>query len=269
MIAMFEKQVKSICSEWESSRRFLPCPCCLPSLLGGQLLRSRGAGGGSSVIDMSQRMCRLPVLRDGSPSTFSSEAYFSWSLTSEKRLFCSSGAHLKRVPSATAATIAQLQLRRVKSTVHLTGKPSLKTKQRMVDLLAPSKGEVIATTAIASHSRSSSYADLSVLGNRGAGGGGDSILSGGQAPSYRGELREGDEYGGGGEGERGTEERSADDGWDDSVFGGGGSALGGVSELGVPAGAAARRGALQKVTISASIVSTLIRRSSRGLFHWF
>lgn len=133
-----------------------------------------------------------------------------------------------------------LQLRRVKSTVHLTGKPSAKTKQRMIDLLAPSKGEVIATTAIASNSRSSSYADLSALGNGGGGGGGESILNGWDAPSYRGELREEDEEGSGGP----ATEPATDDGygWDDSVFGGG-SVLGGESAL----GAAARRGALQKV----------------------
>ena len=124
------------------------------------------------------------------------------------------------------------QLRRVKSTVHLTGKPSAKTKQRMVDLLAPSKGEVIATTAIASQSRSSSYTDLASLangGDGGGGGGGDSVLNGGEAPSYRGELREEEE----------DNARGGNDGWEDSVFGGGGSALG------LPAGA--RRGALQKV----------------------
>ncbi|CAM9785957.1 unnamed protein product [Scytosiphon promiscuus] len=41
------------------------------------------------------------------------------------------------------------QLRRVKSTVHLTGKPSEQTKQRLIDLLAPSKSEVVATAGSA------------------------------------------------------------------------------------------------------------------------
>eukprot|EP00752_Nemacystus_decipiens_P012610 g11167.t2 len=104
------------------------------------------------------------------------------------------------------------QLRRVKSTVHLTGNPSVKTKQRMIDLLAPSRGEVIATTAIASQSRSSSYADLAALGY-GGGGGGDGVLNGGEAPMYRGELREEDEDDGD---DRGGGAAAADDGWEDS-----------------------------------------------------
>ncbi|CBJ27981.1 putative respiratory burst oxidase homolog protein [Ectocarpus siliculosus] len=51
------------------------------------------------------------------------------------------------------------QLRQVKSTVYLTGKQSDKTRRRMVDLLAPARREVVATTANTStfSSRPSSY----------------------------------------------------------------------------------------------------------------
>lgn len=62
--------------------------------------------------------------------------------------------------------VLAIQLRRVKSTVHLTGKPSEKTKARMVDLLAPSREEVVNTFARVScreNSRSSSYSDLTAL----------------------------------------------------------------------------------------------------------
>lgn len=53
------------------------------------------------------------------------------------------------------------QIRLVKSTVHLTGSPSSDTKQRLVELLAPSKSEVVATTTAAScHSRSGSYTSM-------------------------------------------------------------------------------------------------------------
>lgn len=49
-----------------------------------------------------------------------------------------------------------LQLRLVRSTVHLTGNPSTETKQRLIDLLAPSRYEVVATTAAAPCTCSSS-----------------------------------------------------------------------------------------------------------------
>ena len=48
------------------------------------------------------------------------------------------------------------QVRRVRSTVHLTGKPSGKTKQRIIDLLAPARSEVVATTTAATATNSCS-----------------------------------------------------------------------------------------------------------------
>ncbi|CAM9422421.1 unnamed protein product, partial [Laminaria digitata] len=57
------------------------------------------------------------------------------------------------------------QLRRVKSTVYLTGDPSAKTKKRIIDLLAPSRAEVVAKTSSSSKpaSRASSCSDLTML----------------------------------------------------------------------------------------------------------
>lgn len=109
----------------------------------------------------------------------------------------------------------QSQLRRVKSTVHLTGRPSDKTKQRLIDLLAPSKSEVVTTTGSAGPSRVSSYTDLTALE---AGGGGGLP----QEFSFRGVLREEDceEDGDGGTAP------VTDDGLDDSIFGGGGGGEG-------------------------------------------
>lgn len=84
------------------------------------------------------------------------------------------------------------QLRRMKSTVHLTGKPSSKTKQKMIDLLAPSRREVVATVSRPSsrqsskaNSRSSSYSDLTALEAGGANDTGSVVAS-----DYQGELRD-------------------------------------------------------------------------------
>ena len=58
------------------------------------------------------------------------------------------------------------QLRRVKSTVYLTGQPSAKTKKRIIDLLAPSRAEVVPKTTSSSSkptSRASSCSDLTML----------------------------------------------------------------------------------------------------------
>ncbi|CAN0426842.1 unnamed protein product [Pylaiella littoralis] len=88
------------------------------------------------------------------------------------------------------------QLRLVKSTVHLTGSPSEKTKQRMIDLLAPSKKEVFTTTAVSACPRPSPYVDLASLeagGGGGVGGGSAAADGNGRPYSYRGELREDDE----------------------------------------------------------------------------
>lgn len=116
----------------------------------------------------------------------------------------------------------------MKSTVYLTGHPSAKTKRRMIDLLAPSRGDVVATTTCSSsrpgsrqssrpNSRSSSYSDLTVL-EEGA------LGETGSIREYRGALRD----------DEGTE-RATDDGENDSILGG--SALGGsVLEVGVSVG---------------------------------
>eukprot|EP00903_Cladosiphon_okamuranus_P005784 g5731.t1 len=124
------------------------------------------------------------------------------------------------------------QLRRVKSTVHLTGTQSAQTKQLMIDLLAPSKGEVVATTAVASQSQPPSSADLATLGGR------SDIFTEGERSSYRGELKEEHDE----DRREWTAELATRDGWDDS--------LGGVSAgepgIGLPAAAKADRGSSEK-----------------------
>eukprot|EP00752_Nemacystus_decipiens_P012611 g11168.t1 len=129
------------------------------------------------------------------------------------------------------------QLRRVKSTVYLTGNPSERTKRRMVDLLAPSKGDVVATTtavaSLGSNSRTSSY--RSVLDALEDGGSGGSGLT--AAPSqtsiegYRGVLKDDDD---GGNESSGRTERATEYGGDDDLEGSsvlGGSAWGGASSI--------------------------------------
>ena len=132
------------------------------------------------------------------------------------------------------------QLRRVKSTVYLTGKPSDKTKKRMIDLLAPSKGDVVVATTAGStlglNSRASSYrSDLGAMED----GGGGSVLSQANIEDYRGVLKE-DDHGGNDEDEQGSgrTDHVTDDDVDgssvlgDSVWGGASSMRGGGSLLG-------------------------------------
>ncbi|CAM9160730.1 unnamed protein product [Ascophyllum nodosum] len=67
---------------------------------------------------------------------------------------------------ASMIAMFEKQLRQVKSTVHLTGKPSTETKARIMQLLSPSRAEVIFTAPGAStrpSSRSSSLSDLTAL----------------------------------------------------------------------------------------------------------
>ncbi|CAM9969245.1 unnamed protein product [Ectocarpus sp. 4 AP-2014] len=128
------------------------------------------------------------------------------------------------------------QLRRVKSTVYLTGKPTNKTKKRMVDLLAPSRSDVVAATAGTSTSRSSSLRGdpACVLedgrGGGGGGGGGGPEVSNLNADldDYLGVLK--DDFEGSGRTERGSLDGD-DGGGDGSVMGysawGGDSILGG------------------------------------------
>lgn len=120
----------------------------------------------------------------------------------------------------------------MKSTVHLTGEQSATTKQRMIDLLAPSKAEVVITTAAGPHSRSSSYTDLAALGNGYGGGGGGAHGSSSDfgAFSYRGEFRADDPD------SCSRTERATEDGLDGSVVSGGDSALGTASASGVRRG---------------------------------
>ncbi|CBJ27980.1 putative respiratory burst oxidase protein [Ectocarpus siliculosus] len=134
------------------------------------------------------------------------------------------------------------QLRRVKSTVYLTGKPTNKTKKRMVDLLAPSRSDVVAANAGTSTSRSSSLRGDPACaledGRGGGGGGGGPEVSNLNADldDYLGVLK--DDFEGSGRTERGSLDRD-DDGGDGSVMGysawGGDSILGGGegSALGV------------------------------------
>lgn len=149
------------------------------------------------------------------------------------------------VTAAASRNFTSWQLRRVKSTVHLTGKPSAQTKELVVDLLAPSKAPAVATTAVASESRHSSCTDLATAAGRGGdGGGGGDIYHGGRAPCYRGELKEdGKDY----RRERATE-RAAIDGRDPSALSEADSAFHRESAFGTPAAAAsARRSASLKV----------------------
>ncbi|CAB1097723.1 unnamed protein product [Ectocarpus sp. CCAP 1310/34] len=124
------------------------------------------------------------------------------------------------------------QLRRVKSTVFLTGKPTNKTKKRMVDLLAPSRGDVVAATAGTSTSRSSSLRGdpaCALEDGRGGGGGGPECSNlNADLDDYLGVLK--DDFEGSGRTERGSLDGD-DDGGDGSVMGysawGGDSILGG------------------------------------------
>ncbi|CAM9360989.1 unnamed protein product, partial [Laminaria digitata] len=111
------------------------------------------------------------------------------------------------------------QLHRVKSTVYLTGKPSAKTKKRIIDLLAPSRAEVVAKTGSCSSkpasSRASSFSDLTML-EEGA------LTETASFVDYRGTFRDDWEN---------KTERATDDGQqDESVFGE--SLLGGASTRG-------------------------------------
>eukprot|EP00904_Undaria_pinnatifida_P005572 jgi/Undpi1/2144/HiC_scaffold_12.g05530.m1 len=109
------------------------------------------------------------------------------------------------------------QLHRVKSTVYLTGKPSAKTKKRIIDLLAPSRAEVVAKPASCSskpNSRASSFSDLTMLEDGALGDRTASFLD------YRGTFRDDD-----------NTEGATDDGQDEaSIFGE--SMLGGGSPRG-------------------------------------
>ena len=121
----------------------------------------------------------------------------------------------------------------MKSTIHLTGSPNAQTKQLVVNLLAPSKEEIIATTASASHSRASSSAGRAALGKgggTGGGTGGDGMGDVWGAPSYLGATKE--EY---------VACR------DEPVCIRGRVALGGESALAMPAATATKRGASEKV----------------------
>eukprot|EP00904_Undaria_pinnatifida_P005538 jgi/Undpi1/2113/HiC_scaffold_12.g05499.m1 len=72
---------------------------------------------------------------------------------------------------ASMIAMFEKQLRRIRSTVHLTGNPNPKTKQRMIDLMAPYGTDIITTTcreaaAAASYSsRPPSFSDLTALEN--------------------------------------------------------------------------------------------------------
>eukprot|EP00903_Cladosiphon_okamuranus_P021567 g19829.t1 len=103
------------------------------------------------------------------------------------------------------------QLRLVRSSVYLTGNPTEETKKRMVDLLAPSRGDVVPSSSSSSRRPSLSATppygvDLAILESGGGGGGaglGVPIMKG-----YRGVLREGHGAGGGGGGGGGGYKRS-------------------------------------------------------------
>lgn len=100
----------------------------------------------------------------------------------------------------------------MKSTVYLTGKPSAKTKKRIIDLLAPSRAEVVAKTST-SHkpsSRASSCSDLTMLED-------GALADTASFLDYRGTFRD----------DENKTERATDDGQDESVFGE--SMLGGSS----------------------------------------
>lgn len=102
----------------------------------------------------------------------------------------------------------------MKSTVYLTGKPSAKTKKRIIDLLAPSRAEVVAKTAHCPPnkpaSRASSCSDLTMLED-------GALADTASFLDYRGTFRDDDN----------KTERATDDGQDESVFGE--SLLGGSS----------------------------------------
>lgn len=107
----------------------------------------------------------------------------------------------------------------MKSTVYLTGKPSAKTKRRIIDLLAPSRAEVVAKTASCSSkpasSRGSSFSDLTMLED-------GALTETASFMDYRGTFRDDEEN---------KTERATDDGQqDESVFGE--SLLGGASTRG-------------------------------------
>lgn len=144
--------------------------------------------------------------------------------------------------SSIKTVTVETQLRRVKSTIYLTGKPTNKTKKRMVDLLAPSRSDVVAATAGTSTSRSSSLRGDPACaledGRGGGGGGGGPEISNLNADldDYLGVLK--DDFEGSGRRERASSDGD-DDGGDGSVMGysawGGDSILGGRegSALGV------------------------------------
>ena len=193
------------------------------------------------------------------------------------------------IATTTTTDEQQRQLRRVKSTVYLTGKPSEKTKRRMVDLLAPSKGDVVATTtgtgALGPTSRSSSYrSDLNALED-GGGGGLTAVASQASIEGYRGVLKDDDDDGGNessGQTERATEDGGGDDDLEGSILGdsvwggassirggGGGSLLGGggVSLLGAAADSAlgapsVRRSTTDRYTCPSSKYSWTVRSIS-------
>lgn len=131
------------------------------------------------------------------------------------------------------------QLRRVKSTVHLTGKYSAKTRKRMIDLLAPSRREVVTTTSCLEQHNSRPTSRSSSLSNV------THMLEEGDAPAagpasfrvgeYRGVYKEDGLI------EDGVDDDEEDDSilgapaWRGSVLGGsalGGSVLGGGSTSG-------------------------------------
>ena len=104
----------------------------------------------------------------------------------------------------------------MKSTVYLTGKPTAKTKRRIVDLLAPSRAEVVAKTAYCpstkTASRASSYSDLTALED-------GALADTASFLDYRGTFRDDEESK--------TERATDEDGQDESIFGE--SLLGGSS----------------------------------------
>lgn len=133
-------------------------------------------------------------------------------------------------------TVGTKQLRRVRSTVYLTGKQTNKTRRRVVDLLAPQREDVVAATAagLRAPCHKPGIMSLGNLADLEAGRGGtetDASLFPANLDHFRGLLRDNDDAGRTAMGADDDDESEMSSALGGSMWGGG-SSLAGGSALG-------------------------------------